>query len=62
MPFKTIEIDYGSERVPVEVPEHTIIAEFQDPEPLSSPARALADALASPHGAPRRSPSSQSPA
>ena len=52
MPFKTIEIDFGAERVPIEVPENAVIAEFQDPEPLASPARALADALASPHGAP----------
>ena len=52
MPFKTIEIDYGAERIPIDLPESAIVAEFRDPEPLASPARALADALAHPHGAP----------
>ena len=52
MPFKTIEVDYGAERIPIDVPESAVVAEFQDPEPLASPARALADALATPHGAP----------
>ena len=52
MPFKTIEIDYGAERIPIDLPESAVVAEFRDPEPLASPARALGDALAHPHGAP----------
>ena len=52
MSGKTIEIDYGADRIPIEVPENAVIAEFRDPEPLPSPTRALAEALASPHGAP----------
>ena len=52
MHFRTIEVDYGPERVPIEVPESAVVAEFQEPEPLASPDRALADALAHPCGAP----------
>ena len=52
MTGKTIDIDYGPERIPIEVPESAVVAQFQEPEPLASPARALADALAHPHGAP----------
>ena len=52
MPHKTVEVDCGSDRSPIEVPESAVVAEFRDPEPLASPERALADALANPHGAP----------
>ena len=52
MSGKTVEIDCGKDRIPIEVPESAVVAEFRDPEPLASPEQALADALASPHGAP----------
>lgn len=51
-PFKTMEIDCGAERVPIDVPEGAVVAEFREPEPLPDPKRALAAALADPHGAP----------
>ena len=52
MASKTVEIDYGADRIPIEVPHSAVVAEFRDPAPLASPERTLADALASPHGAP----------
>ncbi len=52
MHVKTVEIDFGAKRIPVEVPESAVVAEFREPEPLASPARALAAALADPCGAP----------
>ena len=52
MPSKTVEVDCGTQQISIEVPQSAVVAEFRDPKPLASPDRALAEALARPHGAP----------
>ena len=61
MPFKTIAIDHGAEHVQIDVPESAVIAEFQTPNPFPRPP--VRSPMPSPAPtAPRRSPSSRSPA
>lgn len=49
---KTVTVDFGSEQIPIQVPDDAVVAEFTEPRYLDDPAKALDEALAAPHGAP----------
>ncbi|MGI9384635.1 MAG: lactate racemase domain-containing protein [Methyloligellaceae bacterium] len=50
--MQTVEVDFGPQKLLIDVPASAVIAEFEEPEPLAEPVRAVAEALANPHGAP----------
>ena len=49
---KTVQADFGREKIEIEVPENSAVIEFQDPEFLSDPVRSTVDALTKPVGSP----------
>ena len=45
---KTVQADFGREKIDIEVPENSAVIEFQDPEFLSDPVEALTEPVGSP--------------
>ena len=50
--MKKVEVDFGSRKLAIDVPQDAVGAEFQDPEPHADPRRAVEEAIANPVGAP----------
>ena len=60
MPFKTIEIDFGAERVPIDVPESAVVAEFPGSRATLVPGPGAGRLRSRAPTAPRPSPRSRS--
>ena len=52
MDVKTVRVDFGNDRIDIDVPSDAVLAEFRDPCYLDDAAHALDHALSHPHGAP----------
>ena len=52
MKTKTIKADFGARKVDIEVPHHSTVVEFENPEFLTDPHQSVIDALRNPIGSP----------
>lgn len=50
--MKVVEVDFGAEKIEVEVPESAVVARFTNPASHSTPAKAVQNAIDQPFGAP----------
>ena len=49
---KPTSVDFGDKSLEIAVPDHAVVAEFDDPTPLSDPEAATREAIAEPFGSP----------
>jgi nickel-dependent lactate racemase len=49
---KTTRVDFGGKSLDIDVPEHAVVIEFQDPPSLPDPAEAARKAISEPYGSP----------
>ncbi|MFY0613171.1 MAG: DUF2088 domain-containing protein [Hyphomicrobiaceae bacterium] len=50
--MKSVNVDFGAEKIQIDIPDSAVVAEFQDPPIHPDPVALIENALNAPHGAP----------